>query len=395
MMRLVRVLPWMVAAATTAFVLATIVALKADDRTIDQVVTLQVPALLFAYVGAVIMTKRPDNRMGWLFSAVGWFVASGSFADEYANIKLAEQVTPSADVILSTWYSEWFWIPFVFIAFGLSIMLFPTGRPLSPRWRPFLFLLAIDIVILTVAAALDPLIEPSGGHSIHNPIGISPLGDPDEMPLGLPLVLGIWSVAIGGLVSVFLRFRRSRGEERQQLKWFLFSAVVTVVGFLLLGVLDASTEGRAAILDAIVFSAVPVGAGIAILKYRLYDVDVFVNRSIVYLALSVSLGLVYFGGVALLQGVIGLERQGDLAVATSTLLVAGLFQPVRRRIQDFIDHYFYRRRYDAQRTVDAFTSTLRDEIDLEALNSVLISVVAETMQPTHVSVWLPKRERAS
>jgi uncharacterized membrane protein YfcA len=391
MMRFVtKLLPWMVAGLTTAFLVGAVLVVASNPgRNLHDLLSLQAPALLFAYVGALIMTKQPENRMGWLFAAVGWFTTSGSLADEYANLLLSRGTTASPDVILATWYSEWFWIPFVFIAFGLSIVLFPTGRPLSRRWYPFLQVLTVLVAILTILAALDPRIASSIGREIDNPIGISPLGDPDEMPLTVLLVVSLWGMTIGALVSVILRFRRSRGEERQQLKLFTFSALVTVIGFMLLGTFDSGTGTRSTVLDVLVFSAVPIGAGFAILRYRLYDIDLVVNRTIVYLLLSVLLGLIYFGGVTVLQGLIGFRGESDLAVAASTLAVAGLFQPARRRIQSFIDHYFYRRKYDAQRTIDAFSVKLRDEIDLEMLNSELVTVVAHTMQPTHVSVWLP------
>ena len=378
-------------AATTCVVLSGFV-IRASDRTFEELMTLQVPALLFAYVGAVIVAKRSGNRMGWLVAAVGWFVSSGGLADEYANLMLAESGSPAWPVVLATWYSEWYWIPFVFIAFGLSIMLFPTGRPVSPRWTPFLRVIITVIVVLVVLAALDSRIEPSSGRSIDNPIGLSPRLDPDSEPLNMLLFGGIWAMGIGALASLVQRFRRARGEERQQLKWFSFTAAITVVGFLLIGALDATLQARSAVFDIIVFSGVPVGIGIAILRYRLYDIDIVVNRTIVYLLLSAVLALVYFGGVTLLQSLIGLGEDNQLAVAASTLAVAGLFQPLRSRTQGFIDHYFYRRKYDAQRTIDDFSGKLRDEIDLGSLESELVGVVTRTMQPTHVSVWLPAED---
>lgn len=376
-------------ALPTACTIASALAIRASGDPYNELITLQLPALLFAYVGALILDRRPGNRMGWLLGAVGWFVTSGGLADSYAIYALAQPEEPSALVVLAAWYSEWFWIPFVFIAFGLSITLFPDGHPPSPRWRPYLWVVTSIVVVLTVCAMLDTNLEPSVGGPVENPIGVSPKLDPDHAPLNSLLFFGMLLIVAGAVVSLIQRFRRARGEERQQLKWFSFTAGITVVGFLFLGILDGVLSIRSTALDVIVFSGVPIGIGVAILRFRLYDIDIVVNRTIVYGLLSLLLTVIYIVAITLLQGVLGLEERGDVAVAASTLAVAGLFQPLRRRVQDFIDHYFYRRKYDAQRTIDEFSEKLRDEIDLDSLEDELVSVVTRTMQPAHVSVWIP------
>ena len=376
-------------ALPTACTITSALVNEASGGSQNDLVTLQLPALLFAYIGAVILDRRPENRMGWLMGAVGWFVTSGGLADAYASYALGQPGDPSSAAVLAAWYSEWFWIPFIFIAFGLSITLFPNGHPPSRRWRPYLWVVTTLIFVLTICAMFDSTLEPSGGNSVANPIGISPKLDPDNAPLNSILLLSMWLITGGALISLVQRFRRARGEERQQLKWFSFTASITVIGFLLIGALDGIFSMKSLLLEVVVFSGVPVGIGIAILRFRLYDIDIVVNRTIVYGLLSLLLTIIYIAGITLLQGVLGLEQQGDVAVAASTLAVAGLFQPLRRRVQDFIDHYFYRRKYDAQKTIDEFSEKLRDEIDLESLEGELVGVVSRTMQPTHVSVWLP------
>ncbi len=196
------------------------------------------------------------------------------------------------------------------------------------------------------------------------------------------------------MVSLFFRSRRARGDERQQIKWFAAASVLSLFFvFAWNFLLDAESEllqASLALISLTIAPAIPIATGIAILRYRLYDIDVVINRTLVYGSLTVTLGLVYFGGVVLLQaafrGLTGQESQ--LAVVASTLVIAALFNPLRRRIQSFVDQRFYRSKYDARKTLEAFSARLRDETDLEALNNELVGVVKETMQPAHVSLWL-------
>jgi hypothetical protein len=198
---------------------------------------------------------------------------------------------------------------------------------------------------------------------------------------------------LGAVISLVVRFLRARGDVRQQIKWFASAAALTVVWLI---VFQQSTRGLpeaiVALSGLLVIASIPVATGIAILRYRLYDIDLIINRTLVYGSLTLMLALIYFGGVATTQAIFGAltgqEEQSQLAVVVSTLVIAALFMPLRRRIQSFIDRRFYRRKYDARKTLEAFSTKLRDETDLEALSDDLVGVVRETMQPAHVSLWL-------
>jgi hypothetical protein len=204
----------------------------------------------------------------------------------------------------------------------------------------------------------------------------------------------LFVAGLGAVISLFVRFRRSRGDERQQIKWFASAAALSLVWIIVFG---QSTRGLpeaiVALSSLLVIPSVPIATGIAILRYRLYDIDLIINRTLVYGSLTVMLALLYFGGVSGIQALFGAltgqEEQPQLAIVVSTLIIAALFNPLRRRIQAFIDRRFYRRKYDARKTLEAFSAKLRDETDLDALSDDLVGVVRETMQPTHVSVWLP------
>jgi hypothetical protein len=235
------------------------------------------------------------------------------------------------------------------------------------------------------------------GHRIDNPIGIEGLGSAESLPV-YGVMNALFFVGFAGVVaSVVVRFRRSRGVERQQMKWFTSAIVVLLGGSLVLSAVSEATGVRWLEDAGFVFSmaglaSLPATVGIAILRYRLYDIDVIINRALVYGFLTAMLVLCYFGGVTATQTVFrvltGQEQQPQIAIVVSTLVIAALFNPLRRRIQGFIDRRFYRRKYDAAKTLEAFSAKLRDETDLDALSDDLVGVVRETMQPAHVSLWL-------
>jgi hypothetical protein len=204
----------------------------------------------------------------------------------------------------------------------------------------------------------------------------------------------LFVAGLGAVISLFVRFRRARGDERQQIKWFASAAALSLVWIIVFGqsTLGGLPEAIVALSFLLVIPSIPIATGIAILRYRLYDIDLIINRTLVYGSLSASLALVYFGGVAttqaLFRALTSQEQQPQLAVVVSTLAIAALFIPLRRRIQSFIDSRFYRRKYDARKTLEAFSAKLRDETDLDALSDDLVGVVRETMQPAHASLWL-------
>jgi hypothetical protein len=278
-------------------------------------------------------------------------------------------------------------------------LLFPDGRLLSRRWLSVAVLGGIGTLGFVLPGALVDTIPVNEvpGRGIANPVGIEGLGKIEELPI-VGAVEGLFLLAaLGAVASVVVRFRRSRGVERQQMKWFAYAIVVLIGGSVLTGGIADVTgvgwlEGSSFLLSMIGLMCLPIAVGVAILRYRLYEIDLIINRTLVYGPLTATLALVYFGGVATTQLVFRAltdqQQQPQLAVVASTLVIAALFNPLRRRIQSFIDHRFYRQKYDARKTLEAFSARLRNETNLQALSGELTRVVGETMQPAHVSLWL-------
>ncbi len=350
--------------------------------------------LSFPAVGALISWRRPDNAMGLVFSAIGLLVGIGGTAQAYAEGRFLDAASPGAIGYLAAWISNWWWYPLLGLVMVFTTYLFPTGRPLTRRWRiPFLAG-ATAMASVTVAGMLAPRLEATNDrgeflYDLDNPIGVSFLGGPEEGPLAaVAFPVLVVSVVIG-VLSLIVRAKRSRGVERQQLKWFAVGGVFLGGNLVAEAVFQVSEESSATF--ALAIGALPVAAGIAILRYRLYDIDVVINRALVYGTLTAILGGVYVGTVFALQELLApVTARNDLAIAASTFAVAALFGPVRRRVQAFIDRRFYRGKVDAQRTIEQFNSHLRDEVELTAVTSGLVDVVRETMRPAHVSLWLRK-----
>jgi hypothetical protein len=373
---------------------------------VAQAVVGAIDLLAFPAVGALIFSRRPEHPIGWIFCTanLGW--AINNFAGSYTKYTLVVYPGSLPAGELMVWFYTWPGI----ISVGLYtflILLFPDGTLLSARWRPVAWAAACFSVVGAVLLAFAPgPVESSIGFEVTNPLGIEgPLGDV-LMPLAQivqPLSLLPFAAAA---VSLILRQRRSRGVERQQLKWLTSSiAVLTILTALQLAVyvrygdLPAEQPGWAQLFVAVsIFSFVliPVAAGIAILRYRLYELDLLINRTLVYGTLTASLAVVYVGGVISLQYLFRLltGEESNLAIVASTLIIAALFNPLRRRIQALVDRRFYRRKYDAAKTLEAFSARLRDETDLQRISDDLVGVVRETMQPTYISLWLRPVSRA-
>ena len=341
---------------------------------------------MFAVVGALLVAKRPDNVIGWILSAASLVVGVAA-SETYAAYVMTTRGQPDALAVFGAWANSWYWLLFLGLLFVYLPLLFPDGRLLSRRWLPVAVVPGIGLAATVVLGALaETLRGQNVDYRIDNPIGIEGLAHVEELPV-LFVFGGLFLAgAIGAIVSLVVRFRRSRGIERQQLKWFLYAAApVPIAPF---------SDQMPAVIDAVafgwVFLGLPAAVGIAVLRYRLYDIDVVINRTLVYGALTASLALVYLGSVVglqrLLSPVVGEDNQ--LAVVASTLLIAALFGPLRRRVQSLIDRRFYRQKYDARKTLEAFSAKLRDTSDLDGLNRELLAVVRETMQPEHVSLWL-------
>jgi hypothetical protein len=342
----------------------------------------------FMAVGAVIVAHRPGNAVGWIFSAIGLLTATGMLAGEYAA--RADLGRPGAlpGGILAAWYSSWFWYPTLALVLVFTLLLFPTGRLLSAAWRPVAVAAAAATVGITMLSALTPTLEDEN-YTVRNPIGLAWVQDPEQTAVGTVLFALLLGCMGAAALSLVLRFHRAQGVERQQLKWFTYAGALMVL-FGLVPELLPTTANISEALWGLGAVLVPVAAGIAILRYRLYDIDRLINRTLVYAALTALLGAVYAGVVLVLGqlfGGVGAEPP-SWAVAGATLAVAALFQPARRRIQQAVDRRFNRRRYHAAKTIEAFSARLRQEIDLDTLSAELLAVVDQTMEPTKASLWL-------
>ncbi len=353
----------------------------------------------FATVGAFVIWRHPGNAIGWVFLAIGVAVSVRVGAAQYAEYSLL--VRPGAlpggrfAVSLGEALSTT-----MFALLGLALLLFPDGRPPSRRWRKLLWILGAAALFGVVGLGLRPghFAETEAFDTFSNPLGVGSDPEPFDALGGLS-----WLLVTSGMfacgVAMVRRMRRAHGIERLQLKWIAFAASLFAVGFLVISI-TFFVELSGSIIDplrtavlGLGFCTIPIAAGIAILRYRLYDIDVVINRTLVYGALTATLAAAYLGSVLLLQVVLRpITEESNLAIAGSTLAVAALFRPARSRIQAAVDRRFYRRKYDAARTLERFGVHLRDEVELDALSAELRAVVADTMQPAHVSLWLRAAE---
>ena len=343
---------------------------------------------LFAAVGALLVAKWPDNPIGWIMSANALIVGIFPACESYAAYVMSTSGHPDALAVFGVWANSWYWYLLLALTFVYLPLLFPDGRLPSRRWLPVAVVPAIGVAGIAILGALtETLRGQTFDYRIDNPIGIEGLGYVEDLQVFTVLGGGALAIGtVGAVSSVVVRFRRSRSTERQQLKWFLYAAA-PIVAFPAIESLPVIVSG---LLSGWVLLGLPTAIGIAILRYRLYEIDIVINRTLVYGPLSAMLVLVYFGGVVGLQAALRTltGQESTLAVVASTLAIAALFSPLRRRVQGFVDRRFYRRKYDARKTLEAFSAKLRDETDLEALNAELVGVVRETMQPAHVSLWL-------
>jgi hypothetical protein len=342
----------------------------------------------FMVVGALVVAHRPNNAIGWLFSASALLAFTGQLAGQYAIYGYATRPGSLPGATLAVWYGSWPWVLILALTLIFTPLVFPTGRLLSPRWRPLAWLAGVATAVLTTLNSLrtNMSLGTVPDQVIANPIGVAVVGNPDKGPAVPALILLLTVLAAVAFGSLVVRFRRSRGDERQQLKWFTYAAALVPLS--VLGDALPAVVGDLAIDLPIVF--LPVAAGIAILRYRLYDIDRLINRTLVYGLLTALLGGVYAGAVLVLGQLFGGVGRDppSWAVAGATLAVAALFQPARRRIQQVVDRHFNRRKYDAAKTIQAFSTRLRDQVDLGTLSSELLAVVDQTVQPTRVVLWL-------
>jgi hypothetical protein len=339
----------------------------------------------------LVATRHPENPIGWIFCAVGLVGGVVASAAAYADKALQASAGALPGVQYATWLWTWASFPAAFLTATMLFLLFPDGKLPAPLalWRPVAW-------TAVISSAMNALATAFGTH----PLAVGgPLGNLIGLLGGFGFVLLLLS-GVASLASPFLRFRWARALERQQIKWFAYATALTAACFFLLLLLPDETSERGSLvwkvgsiawtLLIIGFLLIPLSVGVAMLRYRLYDIDIIINRTLVYGSLTATLIGVYFGGIVVLQRLfVALTgERSTLAVVASTLVIAALFSPLRRSIQGFIDRRFYRRKYDARKTLEAFASKLRDETDLQNLNEELVGVVKETMQPAQAGLWL-------
>jgi hypothetical protein len=398
-------LAWAIWAVTVALVPAAVVlGVLAQDATLPDereefmplILAVSVLGVVYASVGALAAGRLPRNAIGWIFLVIGLTLALNGVAYGYAD----HAIYGGADLPLdrwAAWLATWIFTLPVFIGPCVALFLFPTGRPPSPRWRP-----ALWFVCLAPFAALWSAFETGELESfpgVDNPAaatgalatfvdGLNASGEAVFAP----------ALFLLAAASIVVRFRRAGGRERLQIKWVAYAASVMAVCFIASFTVGEVVPWWASdalfLLGFAGFAAIQVAAGVAMLRHRLYEIDLVINRTLVYGALTAILAAAYVGLVLLLGLALGPVTSGsDLAIALSTLAVAALFVPVRRRVQGLVDRRFYRHKYDAARTLEGFSARLRAQTDLETLRAELTGAVAETMQPAHVSLWLREGER--
>jgi hypothetical protein len=351
--------------------------------------------VLFSFMGALIVIRQGGNRVGWL-------MMMAAFAIAHPFVFLVSFL-PSPPIILTLidwlllWVQSWFWLLAIISIFQI-VLNFPDGRPPSTRWNWINAVTLVTIFLLALMAMFSERIGPTNkAWAVDNPLNFLP---PPLFQGGTLLSgIGMFVLASGSLTSLFFRFRRGRHVERAQIKWLLFAGALILPAFGLVFAYYMNAPGTSdgvswqeafAMISLLLF---PLALISAILRHRLYDIDIIIRRTLIYGILTALLALTYFGGIVLLQNIFG-QMVGDtkspMITVISTLAIVALFNPLRTRIQTFIDRRFYRRKYDAEQILARFSAAARDEVDLERLTSALLATVEETMQPDHVNLWLRK-----
>ena len=370
---------WALVVFVFLLAVTTVVIVVVEDSPLSDVTGggLLVPAVGFPVLGALVIRQRGTHLVGWLLIVMGTTIAFQGLCEQWAQQAVVDDPGSLPLGELASWVQAWAWIPGWLLATTLLPAVFPDGRP-TGRVRLLARVDAIAVAMMTLAVA-------AASWHLRGPVLITaPDSDPrvatlnDIASVSIGVIAILTCISFGSLV---VRFRRATPAVRRQIAWVAYGAAIAVLITLLGAVFDLG-----AAFPLLRASALLGGLAVAMLRYRLYDIDVAINRTLVYGALTGLLAATYLGGVLLLQLV--LSPSSNFAIAGSTLAVAALFRPARARIQAVVDRRFFRRKYDAQRTLEAFAARLRDEVSLDALSSELRDVVSETMQPANVSLWL-------
>jgi hypothetical protein len=399
---------WVISLPFAAFgggVLGYLTASARSFTSLGTIVVLALPALTFTTVGAVVASRRPENPIGWIFCAGGLVLSITVCAENYSEYALNASTGSLPGVQYAAWIASWTLAPTLLLVATMSFLLFPDGKLSSREWGFVAWTAVVASVVVALGDALGRSNLGTDYASMGNPFAVEgAVGNFLQMLGGFGLTL-LLLCFLASVAALFVRLRQARGVERQQIKWFAYAAAVMGTGPLVMFMLGSGYSALQELMwdlgyfiAVFGFALLPVATAVAILKYRLYDIDHIINRTLVYGALTALLAAGYIATIMVLQGIGSLVFQAPfraflgqesaLATIAATLAMAALFNPLRHRIQWFIDRRFYRRKYDARKTLEAFLAQLRNETDLEALSDDLVGVVRETMQPSHVSLWL-------
>ena len=359
-------------------------------------VALPIAGITSLSMGVVLVTRLPQHRIGWLLWFIGTSIAITVVTQAFADLGLNNAPGSVPGAVWFAWVASWAGELALFVPLILLPLLYPTGRPPSPRWRSVEFAGVVAIAAWAIAAAIGPFEPGTYPSGVENPFAVG--GRVADLLTLLPIVLDPLTLVLLALalISVVVRYRRATGVERQQIRSFAFVGAIAIVALLVAGGASGSTSGVVATVDALAWfvsisaiALMPLAIGLAILRYRLYEIDRLISRTIGYGVVTAILATLFGGTVLGLQAVLApLTGSNTPAVAGSTLLVAALFQPLRRRVQRLVDRRFNRARYDAEQTISAFAGRLRDEVDLEALEAEITATVSRTVEPVSVALWV-------
>jgi hypothetical protein len=403
-MKKIAILAWILAGLITARIIVSTIPLleyPTSTQSIDALVNglIWIVVLpIFAIVAALIVSRQPGNVIGWLF----FMPAMTRLLDvePYIRSFTTPPAQPPLQLLLSLWYYSFSWLLLVFPLFFIPLV-FPTGRPPSPRWRWLIFFglgMCAIFLFLTTFVRTHSAVDLGLDWSLPNPIGFIPI-EVFGSAFDTLWDIGLVSMAALSVASLIIRYRRASAQEREQIKWLLYTCALFAVSYIVSIPFNTFWSGtilnRAAnVVWGLSLIGIPVSIAIAILRYRLWDIDLIIRRTLQYGLLSVLLGLVYFGMVVLLgqsfRTITG--QESPLAVVISTLAIAALFTPLRRRIQAAIDRRFYRQKYNAEQAVAAFATAARSEVELDALGRNLVIAAREALQPESVSLWLNQKK---
>ncbi|HEU5034848.1 MAG TPA: hypothetical protein VFT62_08855 [Mycobacteriales bacterium] len=343
-----------------------------------------IPFSIYALVGCLVATKQPRIPLGWVFLGVGLLTSLGQTSDATVALALHNGWRCAGVVMAAAWVQLWYWYPLISLSTVGTLLLYPNGLP-SRRWRPVLWLFIAAVSTITVSGALVSEVD-FGKRRLPNPTAVFGAKTIESTPMVSVLNIVFIVLVVMTLASIAIRFRQASGLVRAQMKWFFLAG--GLLAFSLVLSLLAPKETNSAVGNALLsigLTALPTSCGIAVMRYRLYEIDRIVSRTVSYLLVTGSVVGMYVGGVALVDGVLGFSS--SVAVAASTLAAAALFQPLRRRLQAMVDRRFDRAAYDARRTVETFAVRLRDQVDVDAIRDDLLHTAATAVAPTRASLW--------